>query len=370
MRHISTEAYPFLSPSQFIEDLLFRRIDGAIPFTLPFWDGVDAMMTLTFAQIWLALIVAIFWSVLLLRRKPSALPYPNLKLFGAMGTGWRQKFVRFLRGLGILTLLLALARPQIVRWEEVRTEGVDIVFTLDISGSMMATDFLPNRMEAAKRVIRQFVEALREKRSGDRIGLVVFAAESYTQCPLTDDYDFFLEALEQVQNAREGIVEDGTAIGDGLTVALRRLQNSPAKSKVVILLSDGVNNAGQVQPRDAARVAAAMGVKVYTIGIGTASGTVSWQDPLTGRTQFGRVAGFDEPLLREISQRTDGAYFYAADRSTLSVVLRYILQLETAPLVVRKEQKRTELAFWFIAIALLCLMAESLFVHALWRRVP
>jgi len=328
------------------------------------------MVSLTFAQIWLALAVALLWGLLVWRRKPTAFPYPNLQLFGKKGGDWRQSFAKLMRGLGVFALIAALARPQLVRWEEVRTEGIDIVITLDISGSMTATDFLPNRMEAAKRVIRNFVELLRQKRGGDRLGLVVFAAESYTQCPLTDDYDFFLETLEQVQNAREGVVEDGTAIGDGLTVALRRLQSSPAKSKVVILLSDGMNNAGQVQPRDAARIAEAMGVRVYTIGIGTSTGTVSWQDPLTGRTQIGRVAGFDEPLLREIAQRTNGAYFYAADRSTLESILRYILQLETTPLVTRKEQKRTELAVWLIAVALSCLLVESLFVHFLWRRVP
>lgn len=328
------------------------------------------MVSLTFAQIWLALTVALLWGLLVWRRKPAAFPYPNLQLFGKKGGDWRQSFAKLMRGLGVFALIAALARPQLVRWEEVRTEGIDIVITLDISGSMTATDFLPNRMEAAKRVIRNFVELLRQKRGGDRLGLVVFAAESYTQCPLTDDYDFFLETLEQVQNAREGVVEDGTAIGDGLTVALRRLQSSPAKSKVVILLSDGMNNAGQVQPRDAARIAEAMGVRVYTIGIGTSTGTVSWQDPLTGRTQIGRVAGFDEPLLREIAQRTNGAYFYAADRSTLESILRYILQLETTPLVTRKEQKRTELAVWLVAVALSCLLVESLFVHFLWRRVP
>lgn len=328
------------------------------------------MVSLTFTQIWLALIVAVLWGLLVWWRKPTAFPYPNLQLFGGRSKSWQQSLAKLLRSLGVVALLVALARPQLVRWEEVRTEGIDIVITLDISGSMMATDFLPNRMEAAKRVIKNFVELLRQKRGGDRLGLVVFAAESYTQCPLTDDYDFFLEALDQVQNAREGVVEDGTAIGDGLTVAIRRLQSSPAKSKVVILLSDGMNNAGQVQPRDAARIAEAMGIRVYTIGIGTATGTVSWRDPLTGRTQFGRVAGFDEPLLREIAQQTNGAYFYAADRGTLESILRYILQLETTPLVVRKEQKRTELAFWVIAIALACLLVESLLVHTLWRRVP
>jgi Ca-activated chloride channel family protein len=348
----------------------YRDIDAFGFATLPFLLGVFRMMSLTFAQIWLALIVAAVWVAVVWRRKPAAFPYPNIQLFGKGIRDWRQNLARTLRWLGIVSMLVAIARPQLVRWEEVRTEGIDIVIALDISGSMTATDFLPNRMEAAKRVIRNFVELLKQKRGGDRLGLVVFAAESYTQCPLTDDYEFFLEALNQVQNAREGVVEDGTAIGDGLTVALRRLQNSPAKSKVVILLSDGMNNAGQVQPRDAARIAAAMGVRVYTIGVGTTSGTVSWQDPLTGRTQVGRVAGFDEPLLREIAQRTDGAYFYAADRSTLESILRYILQLETTPLVVRKEQKRTELAIWFVAVALACLLIEALLVHALWRRVP
>ncbi len=298
------------------------------------------------------------------------LPYPSLRLLGTARSDWRQQIAKALRGIGIVALLLATARPQLVHWEEVRTQGVDIVITLDISGSMTATDFPPNRMEAAKRVIQQFVELLREKRGGDRLGLVAFAAESYTQCPLTDDYDFFLSALEELRNAREGGIQDGTAIGDGLTVALRRLKDSPAKSKVIILLSDGVNNAGQVQPRDAARIANMMGVRIYTIGIGTSAGTVSWQDPITGRVQTGRVAGFDEPLLREISQVTNGAYFYAADRSTLASILRYIFQLETSPLVVRKEQKRQELAIWLIAIALATLLVEGLLVHALWRRVP
>ncbi len=335
---------------------------------LPFF--LVTRMSLTFAYLWLAFLIAVAWGLLVWWRKPAVLPYPSLRLFGPTRKDWRQRVAKGLQALGVGALLLALARPQLVHWETVRTQGIDIVFALDISGSMTATDFSPNRMEAAKRVIRDFVERLREKRGGDRLGLVVFAAESYTQCPLTDDYDFFLETLEQVRNAREGVVQDGTAIGDGLTVALRRLQGSPAKSKVIILLSDGMNNAGQVQPRDAARIAAAMGVRIYTIGIGTATGVVSWQDPLTGRVQMGRVAGFDEPLLREIAQRTDGAYFYAADRTTLSAIMRYILQLETAPLVVRREQKRTEVASLFIAIALAALLLHSLLVHTLWRRVP
>ncbi|MER3500553.1 MAG: hypothetical protein IMHGJWDQ_000488 [Candidatus Fervidibacter sp.] len=328
------------------------------------------MLSLTLAHWWLSLLIATAWLAVLWWRKSAAFPYPNLQLFGQRHSDWRQKVARGLRGLAVFALLAALARPQLVGWEKVRTEGIDIILLLDISGSMTATDFVPNRMEAAKGVIRQFVELLRQKRGGDRIGLVVFAAESYTQCPLTDDYDFFLEVLEQVQNAREGVMQDGTAIGDGLTVALRRLQGSPAKSKVIILLSDGVNNAGQVQPRDAAQIAAAMGVRVYTIGIGTATGTLRWQDPLTGSPQMGRVAGFDEPLLREIAQRTDGAYFYAADRTALASILRYIWHLETTPLVVRKEERRSELATWLVALALACLLSEGLLVHVLWRRVP
>lgn len=328
------------------------------------------MVSLTFAQLWLALAVTAVWIAVIWRRRPAAFPYPSIRLFGKGIKDRRQSLAKLLRWLGVAALLVAIARPQLVRWEEVRSEGIDIVIALDISGSMTATDFLPNRMEAAKRVIKNFVNLLGQKRSGDRIGLVVFAAESYTQCPLTDDYEFFLNALEQVQNAREGVVEDGTAIGDGLTVALRRLQSSPAKSKVVILLSDGVNNAGQVQPRDAALIAAAMGVRIYTLGVGTAKGTVSWQDPLTGQTRVGRVTGFDEPMLREIAHRTNGAYFHAADRSSLESILKYILQLETTPLIVRKEQKRIELSFWFIAVALSCLIIEGLLVHTLWRRVP
>jgi Ca-activated chloride channel family protein len=334
--------------------------------------GATAMNEgLVFAHGWLALFVAVLWGWVAWRRRGGAFPYPALTLFGLSRSDWRQTVAKVLRGIALIALFLALARPQWARWEERRLQGVDIVIALDVSGSMMASDYYPNRMEAAKRVIRQFVESLRQKRSGDRLGLVVFAAESYTQCPLTDDYDFLLETLSQVQNAREGVLKDGTAIGDGLTVALQRLRFSPAKSRVVILLSDGVNNTGQIQPKDAAWMAQQMGVRVYTIGIGTPSGMVSWRDPLTGRTFHGQPAGFDEPLLRGIAQQTDGAYFSARDPQTLRLVLRHILQLETAPLpTVRRRQSVTELALWFAGIALACLLMESLLVHALWRRVP
>ncbi|MFA0730589.1 MAG: hypothetical protein LKKZDAJK_000823 [Candidatus Fervidibacter sp.] len=326
---------------------------------------------LAFAHGWLALIIAFLWAFIAWGRRSEAFPYPSLRLFGAPRRDWRQRVAKALRTISVFALLLALARPQWMRWEERRLQGVDIVIALDVSGSMMASDYYPSRMEAAKRVIRQFVESLRQKRSGDRLGLVVFAAESYTQCPLTDDYDFFLETLSQVQNAREGVLKDGTAIGDGLAVALQRLRFSPAKSKVVILLSDGVNNTGQIQPKDAAWMAQQLRVRVYTIGIGTLSGMVSWRDPLTGRTLHGQPAGFDEPLLRAIAQQTDGAYFAAHNPQTLQRILRHILQMETAPLpTVRRRQRVTELSLWLAGIALACLLAESLLVHALWRRVP
>ncbi|GBC98102.1 hypothetical protein HRbin17_00598 [bacterium HR17] len=326
---------------------------------------------IVFASWWLALLFALLWVGIAWRRRAVAFAYPTLQLFGTARRDWRQTVAKLLRTGAILAVLLALARPQWVQWESQRLQGVDIVIALDISGSMLASDFYPNRMEAAKQVIRDFVALLRRQRSGDRLGLVVFAAESYTQCPLTDDYDFLLETLAQVQNAREGVVRDGTAIGDGLTVALHRLRDSPAKSKVVVLLSDGVNNAGQIQPRDAAWLAGQLGVRVYTIGIGSANGMVSWHDPLTGRVRYGQPAGFDEQLLRSIADRTNGAYFSARDPQALKAILRYILQLETAPLpTVRRQRQVTELALWCVVIALSCLLLENLLVHAVWRRVP
>lgn len=326
---------------------------------------------IVFANWWLALAIAFLWALVAWSRRNGAFPYPTLRLFGPPQKDWRQIVAKFLRGVAAFATLIALGRPQWARWEERRLRGVDIIIALDVSGSMLASDFYPSRMEAAKRVIRQFVELLRQKRSGDRLGLVVFAAESYTQCPLTDDYDFLLETLSQLQNAREGVLKDGTAIGDGLTVALQRLRFSPAKSRVVILLSDGVNNTGQIQPKDAAWMAQQMGVRVYTIGIGTPNGMVSWRDPLTGRTLHGQPAGFDEPLLRAIAQQTNGAYFAARDPQTLQLILRQILQLETAPLpTVRRRQNVMELALWCAGVAFACLLMESLLVHWLWRRVP
>lgn len=326
---------------------------------------------LVLAQLWLAIIMALIWGFIAWRRRRvDVFPYPTLTLFGIRSPDWRQRLAKALRYIAVITILAALARPQWVHWAEMRTEGIDIVIALDISGSMMASDFQPNRMEAAKNVIRRFVELLRQKRSGDRLGLVVFAAESYTQCPLTDDYDFLLETVAQVQNAREGIVEDGTAIGDGLRIALARLRQSPAKSKVSILISDGMNNAGSVQPKDAARFARSMGVRVYTIGIGTKEGMVRWTDPFSGRTHLGREAGFDEPLLRSISYITNGSYFYARDPNAMNAILRQILQLETAPLVVRRQQSAIELATWLIAIALFCLFLEGVLIHTFWQKVP
>lgn len=327
---------------------------------------------LTFAQFWSALIAALVWGFVAWRcRRTDVFPYPTLMLFGSRRRDWRQAIAKALRNLAALALLLALARPQWVRWEEVRTEGIDIVIVMDISGSMLASDFSPNRMEAAKEVIRRFVELLRQKRGGDRLALVVFAAESYTQCPLTDDYDFLLDAVSQVQNANsDNIVDDGTAIGDGLTVALARLRMSPAKSKVIILLSDGMNNLGRIQPLDAAQFAQKWGVRVYTIGIGTTNGMVSWRDPTTGRTQLGRAAGFDERLLQTIAQRTSGAYFPARDPDVLNTILRHIWRMETTPLIVRRRQIVLELAGWLIAISLACLLTEGVLVHAIWQRVP
>ncbi len=326
---------------------------------------------LTFAQFWLALIAALVWGFVAWRRqRKDVFPYPTLTLFGSQRWDWRQAVAKAFRNIAALALLLTLARPQWVRWAEVRTEGIDIVIAMDISGSMLASDFSPNRMEAAKDVIRRFVELLRQKRGGDRLALVVFAAESYTQCPLTDDYEFLLEATAQVQNARDGVVHDVTAIGDGLTVALARLRPSPAKSKIIVLLSDGMNNAGRIQPRDAAQFARKWDVRVYTIGIGTTNGMVSWHDPITGRRQLGRAAGFDETLLQAIAQRTGGAYFPARDPDALKAILRHIWRMETTPLIVRRQQSVLELGGWLIALALACLLTESVLVHALWRRVP
>ncbi len=255
-------------------------------------------------------------------------------------------FVFGLRLLAIAAIIVALARPQSsISWQDIKTEGIDIVLAFDISGSMLARDFEPNRLEAAKDVATEFVKA----RPNDRIGLVVYSGESFTQCPLTTDHEKLVNLLRDIEN---GMIQDGTAIGMGLANAVNRLKESDAKSKVVILLTDGVNRSGSIPPLTAAEIASTFGVKVYTIGVGT-KGEAPMPVQYFGQVRYQMMpVDIDEETLKEISKLTGGRYFRATDNASLGSIYEEIDQLEKTVIEEQQFEKKSE---EFLPLALLAL---------------
>ena len=258
-----------------------------------------------------------------LRQGQGSLRYSTTSALDGIRSSWTVRFRHFLFGISLLALalgILAMARPRKgTQAEEILTEGVDIVIALDASGSMAAEDFEPrNRFVVAKMVVDEFVEGLRH----DRAGLVIFAARAFTRCPLTLDYG----TLRHVLNGTElGTIEDGTAIGTALATGLNRLRESRAKSRVIILVTDGVNNRGEIQPLDAAKIARTLGVKIYTIGVGS-SGTarVPVNDPVYGRIYADMQVEIDEGSLRQIAETTGGLYYRATNRPSLERIFEDI----------------------------------------------
>jgi Ca-activated chloride channel family protein len=279
---------------------------------------------------------------------------------GGQRGAWRLHLPFYLRLAALASLALALARPQLgYAWEESLTEGIDIELVLDISGSMAAEDFQPqNRLAVAKRVVKQFVAG----RTGDRIGLVVFSGSAMTRAPLTTDHAM-LELL--VDSVELNSLPDGTAIGVALAAAAARLRGSPAKSRIMVLVTDGGNNAGEIDPLSAAAMCKGLGLKVYTIGVGTAGRVpvpVPLQDPETGRIEYHRQlmnVAVDEVLLRQIARRTGGLYFKATDQRSLQAIFHDIDRLERTPLRVKRYVRYRE-AFTPLALAGLSLLALPL----------
>ncbi|MCB0281476.1 MAG: VWA domain-containing protein [Calditrichae bacterium] len=303
-------------------------------------------------------------------RRQAQLKYSDLKLVKRLGKSLRQRLQVLLPLLRLLTLsafILALARPQSSsKEEEIITEGVDIVLAMDVSTSMLAEDFKPNnRFEAAKTVAREFIKS----RTNDRIGMVVFAGESFTQCPLTLDYGVLLTLLEQVEIADKNW--DGTAIGMGIVNAVNRLRDSKAKSKVVILLTDGVNNRGQVDPITAAQIAKAFDIKIYTIGAGK-HGTAMYpvEDPFFGKRYVPMQVEIDEETLTKIANLTNARYFRATDTERLKEVYDEISQLEKTKIEVKEFTRYEELFVYFLAFGLLTLVAEIGLTHTYLRKIP
>lgn len=270
-----------------------------------------------------------------------------------------------LRLLAILAMVIALARPVIVHHEsETTTEGVDIVLAMDISGSMLARDFTPDRLSASKRLATEFVA----ERTGDRLSVVAFAGEAFTQCPLTADQAAVGTMLSRL---RSGVVEDGTAIGNGLATAINRLRESGAKSKVVVLLTDGVNNRGQISPIMAAEIARDLGIKVYTIGVGSRDkAPMPAIDPFGNQTFVMADVEIDEELLRNIASTTSGRYFRANDNEALRNIYQQINELEKSEVQVTHYTSYDELFGRWLLLALLLLALEFIVARVILNRLP
>ncbi len=261
---------------------------------------------------------------------------------------WLRHVLFALRLITIALVIIVIARPQNVdKWQSSTTEGIDIVMALDVSGSMLARDFSPDRLEASKNVATEFISG----RPYDRIGLTVFSGESFTECPLTTDHAVLINLLREVKS---GIIEDGTAIGVGLATAINRIKDSDAISKVIILLTDGVNNMGSIDPVTAAEIAETFGIRVYTIGVGS-MGYADYpvQTPFGLRYQKMQVE-IDEALLRKIADLTGGEYFRAVDNTSLQKVYGEIDKLEKSKMETREHSKREEVFMpWALAAAII-----------------
>ena len=322
------------------------------------------MTRITFAEplflYLLAVVPAMVAFYLLKQQKTTAsLTMPGLQPFEDTLPTFRHylRHLLFVFRLVCITLfIIVLARPQATnKFQNVSTEGIDIVLAVDISGSMLARDFRPDRLEAAKNVATEFISG----RPYDRMGLVVFSGESFTQCPLTTDHAVLINLLREIQS---GMIEDGTAIGNGLATAVNRIKDSQAKSKVIILLTDGVNNRGEIAPATAAGIAKTYGIRVYTIGVGTQG-----MAPYPVNTPFGiqyqdMPVEIDEAILKEISENTGGKYFRATDNNKLMQVYKEIDKLEKSKIDVRQFSRKEE-KYFVPALIAFCLLAMEILVR-------
>lgn len=320
-----------------------------------------------FFYLLLVIVPLAVWYILRFKSLNASIRFSSFMGFRTIRRGWKHylrhlPFVFQLAGLALLTL--ALARPQSSsNWQNVTTEGIDIVIALDISTSMLARDFQPDRLEAAKNVATQFISG----RNDDKIGLVVFAGESFTQCPLTTDHAVLINLFKDIH---ANMIEDGTAIGNGLATAVARLKESNAKSRVIILLTDGENNRGAIAPVTAAELAKTYGIRVYTIGVGTI-GTAPYPVPTPFGTQIRDVeVKIDEKTLQEIAGITGGNYFRATNNKKLVQIYEEIDQLEKSKIEVKEYSKKDE-EFQRYAIGAGIILVAGLFLQlTVFRNIP
>jgi len=319
-----------------------------------------ALGSVQFASAWALLLLLLLpaWWIVRRRRRPSAIVFSRVSVLAAGPRAGRATTLLLftLRNLLLASMIVALSRPRSgAHAQDVTSEGINIVLAVDLSSSMLAQDFLPqNRLEVAKDVVKKFIAA----RTSDRIGIVAFAAEALTQVPLTTDYPVVSNAVD---NLAAGQLEDGTAIGTAIATAANRLRDAPGRSRVLILLTDGENNRGAIDPRTAAKAAAVFGIKIYTVGVGTEG-----MAPVpVGRGLFGlryenRLVRIDEPLLADIAKTTGGRYFRARDAAALERIYEEINQLEREPVQTRSYVRYTELFRWPLYFAALALVVELL----------
>ncbi|MDQ2891140.1 MAG: VWA domain-containing protein [Gemmatimonadota bacterium] len=303
----------------------------------------------------LALVLPVWWFARA-RQRPPAITFSRTATLarGPRVGSWVERVMFLLRNVLLIGLIVAVARPRSVgHAENVTTEGINIVLVIDLSSSMLSEDFQPsNRIEVAKATVKRFIAG----RSSDRIGLVAFAAEALTQVPLTTDYPVLMQAVDNLQ---AGQLEDGTAIGTAIATAANRLRNAPGKSKVMILLTDGVNNRGDIDPMTAARAAAAFGIKIYSIGVGTQGmAPVPVGRGLYGLRFENQPVEIDEALLTNISRMTGGRYFRAVDATALQDIYSHIDALERSPVQSSTYVRYTELFRWPLGIAAVALLLE------------
>jgi Ca-activated chloride channel family protein len=330
------------------------------------------MMDFTFAnpEFFLLLLLVpamVFWYWKRQNSQLVEMQFSTLKVVHSIPRSWRQRLWHLIfvcRLIAFVFLTIALARPQSTsRGENVSTEGIDIVLATDISGSMLAEDFRPNRVEASKKVAAEFID----DRPNDRIALVIFAGESFTQCPPTLDHSVLKNLLSQVKT---GMIEDGTAIGSGLATAVSRLKDSKAKSRVIILLTDGVNNRGSIDPLTAAGIAQTFGVRVYTIGVGT-QGTAPYPVQTPFGTQYQNVpVEIDETLLRKIAEQTGGKYYRATDNQKLKAIYAEIDRLEKTKIEVTQFRRHKEEFYSAAMFAGFFLLLEVFLSQTVFRKLP
>jgi len=326
----------------------------------------------TFAQkyfFWLLLLIPVLVAgyIFLNRKRHTNITFSSFENFTGYKPTLRQRLKHLpfvLWCLACIAVIVALARPQSTSGgQNVTTEGIDIVMALDLSASMLAEDLKPNRIEAAKKVAREFIDG----RPTDRIGLVVFSGESFTQCPITSDHSVLKNLIGGLQS---GMLADGTAIGEGLATAVNRIKSSKAKSKVIILLTDGVNNVGEVSPQTAGDIAKTFNIRVYTIGVGTQG-----MAPYPVRTPFGVQTqmvpvDIDEATLKSISAETGGKYFRATRTSELREIYSEIDKMEKTKIDVTEYRNKSEEFYPLIMIALLCLAIERLLRYSILKTLP